>query len=89
MGISVDSIWSQAQRLTASERLALSRRLRESVNETEADRRERVASEIDRFFGGWSEDPRTTEEIMEKTVVTHNMKHFNRIEGIKTEDWTL
>ena len=23
------------------------------------------------------------------TVVTHNMKHFNRIEGIKTEDWTL
>ena len=66
MGISVDSIWSQAQRLTASERLALSRRLRESVNETEADRRERVASEIDRFFGGWSEAPRTTEEIMEK-----------------------
>ena len=66
MGISVDSIWSQAQRLTASERLALSRRLRESVNETEADRRERVASEIDRFFGGWSEDPRTTEERMEK-----------------------
>lgn len=66
MDISVDSIWSQAQRLTASERLALSRRLRESVNETEADRRERVASEIDRFFGGWSEDPRTTEEIMEK-----------------------
>jgi hypothetical protein len=84
MGITVDSIWSQAQRLTANERLALSRRLRESVNETEADRRERVASEIDRFFGGWSEDPRTTEEIM-----THNMKHFNRIEGIKTEDWTI
>ncbi len=23
------------------------------------------------------------------TVVTHNLKHFNRIEGIKTEDWTL
>ena len=23
------------------------------------------------------------------TVVTHNMKHFNRIEGIKTEDWTV
>lgn len=65
MGITVDSIWSQAQRLTANERLALSRRLRESVNETEADRRERVASEIDRFFGGWSEDPRSTEEMME------------------------
>ena len=64
MGISVDSIWSQAQRLTASERLTLSRLLRESVNETETARRERVASEIDRFFGGWSNDPRTTEEMM-------------------------
>ena len=64
MGISVDSIWNQAQRLTASERLALSRRLRESVNETEAARRERVALEMDRFFGGWNHDPRTTEEMM-------------------------
>ena len=64
MGISVDSIWSQAQRLSDSERLALSRRLRESVGETETARRERVASEIDRFFGGWSDDPRTTDEVM-------------------------
>jgi hypothetical protein len=23
------------------------------------------------------------------TVVTHNTKHFSRIEGIKVEDWTL
>ena len=66
MGISIDSIWSQAQRLSASERLALSRRLRDSVSETESDRRERVASEIDRFFGGWSNDPRSTNEIMEQ-----------------------
>jgi len=64
MGISVESIWSQAQRLSDSERLALSRRLRESVSETETARRERVASEIDRFFGGWSDDPRTTDEVM-------------------------
>ena len=104
MGISVESIWSQAQRLSDSERLALSRRLRESVGETETARRERVASEIDRFFGGWSDDPRTTDgQIIEDfdlmigitgreagmTIVTHNQKHFNRIEGIKTEDWTL
>lgn len=66
MGITVDSIWSLAQRLSASERLALSRRLSESVNETETDRRLRVASEIDRFFGGWSSDPRSTDEIMEQ-----------------------
>jgi len=66
MGISLDSMWSQAQRLTAKERLTLSRRLRESVIETEAARRERVASEIDRFFGGWIHDPRTTEEITEQ-----------------------
>lgn len=66
MGISLDSIWSKAQRLSASDRLALSRRLRESLNESEADRQERVASEIDRFFGGWSNDPRTTDEIIQQ-----------------------
>jgi len=66
MGISIESIWSKAQRLSASERLALSRRLRESVNESEVERQERTASEIDRFFGGWSEDPRTTDEIMQQ-----------------------
>ncbi len=65
MGISIDSIWSQAQRLTASERLALSRLLRDSVSETEEKRRERVAAEIDRFFGGWKDDPRSTEEMMQ------------------------
>lgn len=64
MGITVDSLWSQAQRLSESERLALSRLLRESVGETDAARRERVTSEIDRFFGGWSDDPRTTDEVM-------------------------
>ena len=72
MGISIDSIWSQAQRLTAKERLTLSRRLRESVHETESARRERVASEIDRFFGGWSNDPRTTEEITEQYYRTRS-----------------
>ena len=135
MGISIESVWSKAQRLSASDRLALSRRLRESVNETDSVRQARVASEIDRFFGGWSDDPRTTDEIMQQiregrtentypklwlwplssifwkhqpdiiedfdlmigttgviddlTVVTHNTKHFSRIEGIKLEDWTL
>ena len=64
MELSVEKIWNQAQRLSANERLALSRRLRESVNETDAARRVRVASEIDRFFGGWGEDTRTTEEVM-------------------------
>ena len=43
-----------------------SRWLRESVNESEVERQERTASEIDRFFGGWSEDPRTTDEIMQQ-----------------------
>ena len=38
----------------------------ESVNETDSVRQERVASEIDRFFGGWSADPRTTDEIMQQ-----------------------
>ena len=66
MGITIDSIWSKAQRLSASDRLALSRRLRESDNETDSARQARVASEIDRFFGGWSNDPRSTDEIMQQ-----------------------
>ena len=66
MGISIESIWSKAQRLSASDRLALSRRLRDSVNETDSARQARVASEIDRFFGGWSDDPRSTGEIMQQ-----------------------
>ena len=66
MGISIESVWSKAQRLSASDRLALSRRLRESVNETDSVRQARVTSEIDRFFGGWSDDPRTTDEIMQQ-----------------------
>lgn len=79
MGITVDSLWSQAQRLTESERLALSRRLRESVGETEADRRERVASEIDRFFGGWSDDPRTTDEVMNHIRAGRTANTFSKL----------
>ena len=82
MGISIDSIWNKAQRLSASERLALSRKLRDSVIESDVERQERTASEIDRFFGGWNEDPRTTEDCIEllrgnekvrQKCVEHNM----------------
>ena len=31
----------------------------------------------------------TTGVVGDLTVVTHNIKHFSRIEGIKLEDWTL
>lgn len=58
--------FKEGLRLSASDRLALSRRLRESVNETDSVRQARVASEIDRFFGGWSDDPRTTDEILQQ-----------------------
>lgn len=64
MGITLESIWNKAQRLSAADRLALSRKLRESVTESESSRRKRVAAEIDKFFGGWKDDARTTEEIM-------------------------
>ena len=60
----VESIWIKAQRLSPSERLALSRRLKDSITETKAERECRVAREIDGFFGGWCNDGRTTEEIM-------------------------
>ena len=48
MGITIDNIWNKAQRLSPTDRLALSRRLRESVNETEIARQKRVAEEINR-----------------------------------------
>lgn len=64
MGITIESVWNKAQRLSAADRLALSHKLQESVRETESERRKRVASEIDKFFGGWSHDERTVDEIM-------------------------
>ena len=64
MTVSVDSIWAKAKTLSESDRLLLSRRLRESVSETEAARKDRAAREIGAFFGGWSEDPRSTDDIM-------------------------
>ncbi|MBO7497452.1 MAG: hypothetical protein J6T98_12965 [Salinivirgaceae bacterium] len=64
MGTTIDTVWAKAQRLSPSERLALSRRLAESVTETEKARRERVTKEMDQFFGGWANDERTTDEIM-------------------------
>ncbi len=64
MGTTIEDVWAKAQRLSPSERLALSRRLVESVSETEEERCERVATEMDQFFGGWENDERNTEEIM-------------------------
>lgn len=64
MGITMESVWNKAQRLSAADRLVLTHRLQESLRENEEMRRKRVASEIDRFFGGWSHDERTTAEIM-------------------------
>ncbi len=64
MGTTIEDVWAKAQRLSPSERLALSRRLVESVSETEEERCERVAMEMDKFFGGWENDERNTEEIM-------------------------
>ena len=59
-----DNVWTKAQHLSPSECLALSCRLTESVAETEAARRERVAKEMDQFFCGWTEDEHPTDEIM-------------------------
>lgn len=64
MGTTIDSIWNKAQRLSLADRLILTKRLQDSLHETEDIRRKRVASEIDKFFGGWNRDSRTTQEIM-------------------------
>lgn len=72
MGISIDSVWAQAQRLTPGDRMTLSRRLFESVGETETERKERVAKEMSNFFGGWSHDDRSTEEIVQQIRAGRN-----------------
>ena len=68
MGVSIDEIWAKAQRLTPGERLTLSRRLIDSITEDEADRRVRVENEINRFFGGWCVDERSTEDIISQIL---------------------
>ena len=79
MTVSVDSIWAKAKTLSASDRLLLSRRLRESVSETEAARKDRAAREIDAFFGGWSEDPRSTEGIIDSIRQSRTTNTFPQI----------
>lgn len=64
MGTTIEDVWAKAQRLSPSEKLALSRRLVESVTETEEERCECVAMEMEQFFGGWENDERDKEEIM-------------------------
>ena len=64
MTVSVENLWTMARTLSTSDRMLLSRKLRESVRETAEARRERAAEEISAFFGGWSNDPRTSDEIM-------------------------
>ncbi|MBQ6276120.1 MAG: hypothetical protein IJK62_05385 [Bacteroidales bacterium] len=64
MGTTIEDVWAKAQRLSPSEKLALSRRLVESVTEAEEERCERVAMKMEQFFGGWENDERDTEEIM-------------------------
>lgn len=36
-------------------------------------------NEIDRFFGGWSEDPRTTEEIIQQIRDGRTVNTFPRL----------
>ena len=64
MEVTVDSLWRQAQHLNPDERIALSKLLLESDALSEDEKKKRAAEEIDRFFGGWSCDTRSTEEIM-------------------------
>lgn len=62
MSITVDGVWAHAQRLSIEERRILFNLLLGSLKESEENRKSRAAVEIDRFFGGWSDDPRSSEE---------------------------
>ncbi len=79
MDISVNTLWAQAQQLSRDEKIALSNLLLESVMMSEDDSKKRAAEEIDRFFGGWSCDNRSTEEIMSqiRNGRTQNSYHLS------------
>ena len=61
--VTLNNVWMSAQRLPISERKILTKMLVDLDSETEEERKARVASSIDQFFGGWSEDPRSVDEI--------------------------
>lgn len=61
--VTLNNVWMSAQRLPISERKILTKMLADLDSETEEEREARVASSIDQFFGGWSEDPRSVDEI--------------------------
>lgn len=58
----LNNVWMSAQRLPISERRILAKMLAD-LDETEEEKKARAASSIDQFFGGWSEDPRSVDEI--------------------------
>ena len=61
--VTLNNVWMSAQRLPISERKILTKMLADLDSETEEERKARVASSIDQFFGGWSEDPRSVDKI--------------------------
>ncbi len=70
----LDSVWSTAQRLSPTDRRILVHRINNSLQETDAERKKRVAAELEALCGAWNEDTRSTEEIKEsiRSVRTHN-----------------
>ena len=76
--VTLNNVWMSAQRLPISERKILTKMLADLDSETEEERKARVASSIDQFFGGWSEDPRSVDEIKAdiRNSRTENASHF-------------
>jgi hypothetical protein len=76
--VTLNNVWMSAQRLPISERKILPKMLADLDSETEEERKARVASSIDQFFGGWSEDPRSVDEIKAdiRNSRTENTSHF-------------
>lgn len=73
MSITLNGIWAHAWRLSKEDRLALSKMLVESLDESESDLKKRAAADIDKFFGGWSDDPRSAEECMSEIRESRTM----------------
>ena len=76
--VTLNNVWMSAQRLPISERKILTKMLADLDSETEEEGKARVANSINQFFGGWSEDPRSVDEIKAdiRNSRTENTFHF-------------
>ena len=60
----LDTVWTKARLLSYSDRIVLRQRLNNSLDVAEDKREGNNIQKLMQLAGSWSEDPRTTDEIL-------------------------